>query len=359
MLKSSCQKIFKNLNQPQTQPLDSLKPCNIRKVFLENSWRASEDILAFINYYQNQGTFILDSIPAQPEKYIINNTQATTRQWNSKFMPCSTIFYFQDQLIATTANQKDLPPGLLLFEYFQTFTVYVRNENPPTIVFIAFNAVDTSVYYTYLRYISTNSSFYVFSLDSAKIICLSCGRHILWEVNEVSDSIWRKNHVNYGTKISVLMFTGRRWDTKQVNSFYASGIFPERLVLGGYPEFENCFFRVVKQLLNTTDDSDLEIFYGVGNFFLMDSDNVDLVFPKNQYSRYEALPYGMKIMTYQFGTLTSPDNHDISSLTKRFDMATWSFLISSFFLPIFVFPSSFSANQEAFHVGNTHFKHCA
>jgi len=144
------------------------------------------------------------------------------------------------------------------------------------------------------------------------------------------------------------MFTGGRWDTEQVNSFYACGIFPERLVLGGYPGFENCFFRVVKQLLNTTDDSDLEIFYGVGNFFLIENDNVDLVFPKHQYSRNEAIPYGMNIMTYQFGTLTSPDNHDISSLTKPFDIATWSFLICSIFCLCLYFRIVFQLTKKEF-----------
>jgi len=192
ILKCSCQKILENLNQLQTQLLDSLKPCIIRLVFLENSLTASEDILAFINYYQNQGTFILDPIPAQPENYIINNTEATTRQWNSKFLTCSTIFYFQDQLIAATANRKDLPSNLLLPQYFQTLPVFVRNENPLTIIFISFKAVDTTEHYTHVRHISTTSSFYVFSFDSGKIICLTCGRHILWDVNEFSDSIWRK-----------------------------------------------------------------------------------------------------------------------------------------------------------------------
>jgi len=53
-------------------------------------------------------------------------------------------------------------------------------------------------------------------------------------------------------------------------------MFPRRLVLGGYPRFENCFFRVVKQLLNKTDDSEMENSYGVGSFLLIDNDNVDL-----------------------------------------------------------------------------------
>jgi len=68
---------LKSLSAPQSRLLDSFKPCIIRMVFLENSWSASEDVLLFLHYYQNQVTFILESIPFDSKKkYIKNSTMA-------------------------------------------------------------------------------------------------------------------------------------------------------------------------------------------------------------------------------------------------------------------------------------------
>jgi len=340
--------MFENLNKRQTEHLDFFKPCTIRTVFLEKSFLASDDVLAFLNYYKNEAVFILESIPGIPKQFVINSTQAMFTQRNIRFMNCYVIFYFQDQLRAAAANYEKeyLPLKLLILIYFQKFTTFSRNENPHFVVFISFKVLDTADHYTYIKYITTTSSFYVFSLDGARLICYICGYRIFWEVNNFSDSTWRKIHVKYGAQMSVTNQLGYRWDAKQVNFFYGCEIFPHRLTFLYYPDVDDCFLREFKQHLNITDSREAQGFYNLVQFLLMGKGNVNSKFLENAHARYEALPYGMVIDVYQFGTLTSPNNHDISSLTKPFDVVTWSFLIGSIFFVCLYFRIVFELTKK-------------
>jgi len=337
---------FGNLNKQQYEHLNLFKPCNIRVVFLEKSIPASEDVLAFLNYYKNEAVFILESITGNPNNFITNSTQAITTQQNIRFMTCYAIFYFQDHLRDTTANTRKLPLKLLIREYFQIFTIFVRDENPLAIIFFSFRVFETVQHYTYVQYITTTSSFYVISLDEASLICSTCGRDIVWNVNDFSHSTWRKLHVNYGVPIPVKSLVGGHWDTEQVTPFYACDVFSGRLALEEYPNVDDCFLRVVKQLLNTTDGHNMENSFGVAQFFVMEKSNLDLIFLEKRYIKYEALPYGMSISMYQFGTLTSPNLHDISSLIKPFDVATWFFLVASVFSVCLYFRIVFQLTKQ-------------
>ena len=337
---------FGNLNKQQYEHLDLFKSCNIRVVFLEKSIPASEDVLALLNYYKNEAVFILESIPGNPNNFITNSTQAITTQRNIRFMTCYAIFYFQDQLRDTTANTRKLPLKLLILEYFQIFTIFVRDENPLAVVFMSFRVFETVQHYTYVQYITTTSSFYVFALDGARLICLTCGRYIVWKVNDFSDSKWRKIHVNYGVPIPVKSLVGGHWDTKRVNPFYACDVFSGRLALEEYPNADHCPLRGIKQLLNTTESHSKEISFGVGNFLILDKTNVELFFLEKRYTKYEAIPYGMLIPVYRFGTLTSPNFRDISSLVKPFDVATWSLLIASVFSVCLYFRLVFQLTKQ-------------
>jgi len=142
-LTSNCAIFFGNLDQPQSELLDKFKPCIIRIVFLENSISASKNVLSFLQYYQNQGTFILDSIPASSKDYNTDTKQATTRHRDIRFMPRSAIFYFQDEFFDAAKKNKELPTMAIL-HYFRTFAVFQRNENPAFIVFITFNSSPVS-----------------------------------------------------------------------------------------------------------------------------------------------------------------------------------------------------------------------
>jgi len=131
-----------------------------------------------------------------------------------------------------------------------------------------------------------------------------------------------------------------------VTPFYACEVFSQRLALGGYPNVDHCFLRVIKQLLNTTDSHNMENAFGVAQFFVMGKTNVDLMFLEKRYIKYEALPYGMWIPLYQFGTLTSPNLHDISSLIKPFDVASWFFLVTSVFSVCLYFRIVFKLTKQ-------------
>jgi len=322
--------VIEKLTQHQSQLLSKFKHCVIRKVFLENSIQASEETLLFFNYYKNNAVFILESIPVNPYSFNPNSTQAIASQRNIRFLTCYAIFYFQDQLIKAIVGQDDLSPELILAEYFRKSSIRLRKENPQSIVFITFEASPPLEHYRYLEYIDTTSSFYVLSFVYAKLVCVTCGSRILHEPELFSDSTWRQIHIDFGNQIVVSNLINRPWDTNKITDFYACGVFPRRLTEGGYPGAQNCFYRVVKQLLNTTNTGTSQLF-GVATFLLMTRENVKTVLLKHDDSKTDVLPYSMTIVFYRIGTLTSPYGQDIRSLTKPLDEATWSFLIASIF----------------------------
>ena len=170
------------------------------------------------------------------------------------------------------------------------------------------------------------------------LICATCGTRILYETNTFSDSNWRKVHQHFSDPIAVSHLVDRPWNTNRISSFYACGVPPKRFVSGGFPRAQNCLYRVIKQILNTTDSLlSRKRSTGVATFLLMTEGNVNMWFPKNDYSRSEALPYWMMVASYRFGTLASPHGLDISSLTQPFDYYTWSSLIGSVFSLCFYF----------------------
>jgi len=252
-LTSSCANVFGNLNQPQSELLDKLKPCIIRIVFLENSIPASENVLSFLDYYQNQGTFILDSIPASSKDYITDSKQATTRHRDVRFMPCSAIFYFQNEFFDAANKKKELPT-MAIHHFFRTFVVFQRNENPASIIFITFNSSPvSSTLYIAVTPLHTTSSFYILSPINTMLICATCGTRILYETNTFSDSNWRKVHQHFSDPIPVSNLVNRPWDTNRISSFYTCGIPPKRLISGGYPRAQTvCTESFSKYLIQLT-----------------------------------------------------------------------------------------------------------
>jgi len=112
---------------PQSQLLDSFKPCTIRMVFLENSFAAAENVSLFLNFYQNQATFILEPIPFNFRMFKINTTVATSQMQDKRFITCYTIFYFQDQFFNNPSVSEQ---QYHIYSYFVNFSVYLRNEDP-------------------------------------------------------------------------------------------------------------------------------------------------------------------------------------------------------------------------------------
>ena len=320
--------VFENLSKQQSRLLNTFKPCVIRNVYLEKSIQASEETLSFFNYFKNDAVFILESIPVNPYEFSANGTQAIASQQNIRFMTCYAIFYFQDQLFKATIGQDNLSPELILAEYFRRSSILLRKENPQSVVFITTEANPPVDYYRYVEYIDTTSQFFVLSSVYAKLVCVTCGSSILHEPELFSDSTWRRIHIEFGNQILVSNLLNQPWDTNKVTEFYVCGVFLRPLTKGGYPGAKNCFYRLVKQLLNTTNNGTGQIF-GMATYLLMARNNVVSQFLRNDISSSESLPYGMMITSFRIGTLTSPFGQDIRSLTKPFDVATWSFLIGS------------------------------
>jgi len=100
----------------------------------------------------------------------------------------------------------------------------------------------------------------------------------------------------------------------------------------------------VKQLLNTTDSGSGHAF-GKATYLLMGRDNV-----VNQLLRND----GMVVNSFRMGTLTSPFGQDIRSLTKLFDVATWSFLIVSIFCLCLYFRIIFKFKAKSSSILETH-----
>jgi len=318
-------KFLKTLNGLQTQLLDSFKPCTIRMVFLENKISASEDVLSFLHYYQNHSTFILESIPFDSRKFVINGS-AASRMQDMRFNTCYTIFYFQDQFFDTLS----IPDRKKhIYSYFVSFSVYLRNEDPTSIIFMSIKDSIVGDEYTYVKYIDTTSSFYIlaFPYHSILMICVTC--NTLVPVKSFSESSWRQIHIQ--TKIPVSALYPLIWDTEPANSFDTCGIFPnERFTLRNQPLSSICFFREMKQRLNTTDSRKLGIrAIGETTFLILLSGDNNSYFKKHSTKRSVFLSYGTENSYYQFGALTYPYRYDINSLVKPFDCWTWAYIIVS------------------------------
>ena len=304
---------FLNLSQSQIQPLHSYKLCIIRTVFLKNSNPASKDVLSLLNYFRNQATFIIESIPFEREQYITNTSQSTARPINMKFLTCNTIFYFQDQLMEAGFAKLEFSHYTMICDYFSVFTITVRDENPSSVVFISFRTTNSSFfwkYYACLQNIHITSSMYSLSLHGA-------------------DGV--PNNFVFPIPVDVSGTTPwHYWDTVDVNSFYTCAVSLERLTSQKFNIPQNCLFRVAKRILNLTEEKSRDA-YGFASFT---SPNdfvkhiVDYVF-KNTSSRFKLVPYGMVVELYQFGTTISPAFYRINSLVEPFDTPTWIFLFGS------------------------------
>ena len=324
---------LKTLNEPLSQILDSFKSCTIRMVFLENSFHASEDVLLFLQFYQNQAAFILESIPSDSRRFKKIRPAAASRvMQDMRFITnCYTIFYFQDNLFdATSISDQTQPPNRLIYDYFLTFSVSLRNEDPTYIVFMNLRSSIVRNDYDYVKYIDTTSSFYVlaFTDQSVRLICVTC--KTLNRVKSFSESTWKQIQIQ--TKIPVTSVYNAIWDTDTVNSFDSCGISHyERFTSRTQPYPRICFFREIKQRLNTTDSRKHRIpAYSEMSIYSLYKGNIDNPFKKHSFSRFVLLPYGMRKFYYGFGAVTRSYGYDINSLVKPFDFLTWSFLIASF-----------------------------
>jgi len=310
---------LKSLNNPQSKLLNSLDSCVLRMVFLEDSRSASQDVLYFLNYHQNQATFILESTPVDPRAYIVNTKLASARQRDRKFLTCYAILYFQDQLLEATMskpNQNDLKPFSLFCEYFEKFTIYLRNENPYSILFITFGNFLSMQYYICLRDIDTTSLFFRLSTRSVHRIhinALTVGNHKFVFADFESDYSWN-------------------WDKRrQENSFYTCEVSLEPLlpqIHSGY-----CIFRLAQEIMNLTGAHNhlpREILYGRAIYSSVHNSAQHYNFEKS-ISRYVLLSYGMKVRCYQFGTVARQFQHDIRSLVEPFHILTWALLVVSTF----------------------------
>jgi len=347
---------FQSLRKSKKELLSHLESCTFRLVYMENSIPATDDTLLFLEYYNNHGIFILESIPASHEDYMVNQTYLTRSQ-DKKFMSCYSIFYFQDQLFQAIANIEKTSPAEIIRSYFQQYPVLIRNENPPIVVFITFSKKISASNYRFVHKIDTTSSFFVLSAVHVKLICAKCGKKIFHEPESiVSDSTWRKMYIRHG-KIAVSDRFSEEWDTNIVNSFYTCAVSPDPITSWEYPGAQKCLLRVLKQKLNTTDSRDIYAAYGLATYLVMLSINVeellDREFRDGFYNRrYEPVSYGMSLTRYRFGTLTNNlHGQDISSLTRPFDVLIWIFLILSTFCVTLSFRAFFGDSQTWSTIG--------
>jgi len=318
---------LQTLNAPQSQLLDSLKPCTIRMVFLENSFAAAEDISWFLNFYKNQASFILEPISFDFRKFKINSTLlATSKLQDKRFMTCFSIFYFQDQIfdILSDSDKKQH-----IYSYFVTFSVYLRNEDPASIIFMNFRNSTVGNEYSLVKDIDTTSSFYIlaFADQFVGLICVTCST--LVAVKSFSESCWRQIHIQ--TEIPVSSLYTLKWDTEPINSFDSCGISPfERFTSQSQPYHDVCIYRELQQRLNATDSQKKGIHpYGYVTWYYLNKLSVEHLFKKHSVHRSVCLSYGMVNIDYRFGTVIHPYGYDISSLVRPFNSLTWSLLIVS------------------------------
>jgi len=319
-------KFLQTLYAPQSQLLNLFKPCTIRMVFLENSFAASEDILSFFNFYQNGATFIVESIPLDSRSFKINSSEATSQMQDKRFMTCYTIFYFQDQFFDTlsASDQKEH-----IYNYFANFSVYLRNEDPTSIIFMNLRSSTVGNEYSLVKNIDITSSFYV--LASAHklvgLICVTCGT--LVRVKSFSEFLWRRIHTR--AEIPITSLYNVIWETESPNSLDACGISPyERFASRSQPYHDICVYRELRKQLNTSDSRKNGIrAYSKVTWSYLKKKTIKSHFQKHSSNRSVYLPYGMEKYYYRFGAVTRPYGYDIYSLVRPFDLLTWSCLIVS------------------------------
>ena len=177
----------RTLKERQKQLLNSFNPCVIWMVYLEHSISASSTVHIYLNYCENQATFILESIPADLKRYYIDSLLSLRSKQDLKFPNCYKIFYFQDQMLKVNNSISYLSSFLLICEYFKQITINLRNENPTYIVFITLQSIFSSSGYDCLNKIDTTSLFYCLSRDTVERVFINSRNpmpvysNILWD----------------------------------------------------------------------------------------------------------------------------------------------------------------------------------
>jgi len=302
--------LSKTLNEQQAKLMDSFRPCVIRMVFLEHSYLASLQVHSFLNYYENKATFILKSIPVDIRRYNTHSKLALTRVKDLKFRGCYAIFYFKDQIIEATNVNVHLSPTSVICEFFEKFTINLRNENPTFINFITFRNFSTFSWYRCLMNIDTTSVFYSISYNSADQISNKFGNPIFVASN----------------------YHG--WDGRKINVLDACAIH-SKLRFQNMPLFPiYCLFQEAQHRLNFTEYRNYihatNRPYDIVDFQSIDEKTFENTLAKNTKLRYELVPYGMVVKSIMFGTVARPINYNIHSLIKSFDISTWTLLFASF-----------------------------
>jgi len=137
---------------------------------------------------------------------------------NKKFVICSTVLVFQDQLDHT--NKENQWYGWSLIEFIQYALVKYKNVNPTQIVYITKNISPDDSLYKHLHSIHVTSKFFLISGRTLYMICLTCGKrwNRLREVTESTDLSTKsfvKMYIEYGDPIYFQHIYGYPWNNRR------------------------------------------------------------------------------------------------------------------------------------------------
>jgi len=316
-----------------------LKNVLIRLIYFENSPTTHRTLSTLIAHLElRQCVFILNAEPAEKDR--LRTTQFKDSKLHNlfqipwKFLSSYVILILQDDLISHSIRNSTFNSQALYLSTLLTYPmIYLRNENPRTVIFYT-EYIPRPEYYTKLADVDITCTYYVKSLKNEFILCPNCYDIILFKLPDENNNLnWRKVQKLYGATIPIVNLKFKQWDFG-----FKCDIFKQKLSQYSQ-DGESCFLNVVRaQYLNISDGFDIlgqSVTASMTSLFV---DNVNILFPQLSGGRFEILPWGMSIDTFSFGTVISPGSNyrKLGSLSKPFDLYTWILLFGSL-MAIYIF----------------------